>query len=126
MIVIRKGGTVTMMKKAGLIIIGGIAAIIALANVGPLISLVICLAILYYSFKQLLKSDNTGAKITWAIIVLVALMASVSHVPAILGLVAAYIVYLVYKKWNGDQKTVSEESSDPFTNFDKQWANLKK
>lgn len=126
MIVIRKGGTVTMMKKAGLIIIGGIAAIIALANVGPLISLVICLAILYYSFKQLLKSDNTGAKITWAIIVLVALMASVSHVPAILGLVAAYIVYLVYKKWNGDQKTVSEESSDPFTNFEKQWANLKK
>lgn len=126
MIEIRKGGTVTMMKKAGLIIIGGIAAIIALTNVGPLISLIICLAILYYSFKQLLKSENTGAKITWAIIVLVALMASVSHVPAILGLVAAYIVYLVYKKWNGDKKTVNEESSDPFTNFEKQWANLKK
>ena len=115
-----------MMKKAGLIIIGGIAAIIALTNVGPLISLIICLAILYYSFKQLLKSENTGAKITWAIIVLVALMASVSHVPAILGLVAAYIVYLVYKKWNGETKVVDEESSDPFTNFEKQWANLKK
>ena len=114
------------MKKAGLVVIGGIAAFIALANVGPLISLIICLAILYYSFKQLLKTENTGAKITWAIIVLVALMASVSHVPAILGLVAAYIVYLVYKKWNGETKAVAEESSDPFTNFEKQWANLKK
>jgi len=124
MIEIRKGGTV--MKKAGLVVIGGIAALIALANVGPLISLIICLAILYYSFKQLLKTENTGAKITWAIIVLVALMASVSHVPAILGLVAAYIVYLVYKKWNGETKVVEKESSDPFTNFEKQWANLKK
>jgi len=53
-------------------------------------------------------------------------MASVSHVPAILGLVAAYIVYLVYKKWNGETKVVEKESSDPFTNFEKQWANLKK
>ncbi|HWO95861.1 MAG TPA: flagellar basal body rod protein, partial [Bacillus sp. (in: firmicutes)] len=56
---------------------------------------------------------------------IIALMASVSNVPAILGFVAAYVLYVVYKKWNENKEIVKEES-DPFVNFEKQWAELKR
>ena len=55
------------MKKFGLFIVGLIALFLLLANVGPLISLAICLAILYFGFKQFMKSESTGAKIAWGI-----------------------------------------------------------
>jgi lia operon protein LiaI len=51
-------------------------------------------------------------------------MATASNVPAILAIAAAYVLYLVYKKWNEDN-TPSSKSDDPFANFEKQWAELK-
>ena len=74
-----------------------------------LISLAICVAILYFTFKQFMKSESKGGKIAWAIISIVMLMAAVSHFPAIMGLVAAYILYLVYKKWNEKDEVIVEE-----------------
>ena len=112
-----------MMKKVGLFIIGLIALMIVLANVGPLISLAICAVSLYFTFKQFMKSESKGGKIAWAIISIVMLMAAVSHFPAILGLVGAYILYLVYKKWN-EKDVVVVEDSDPFINFERQWKDL--
>ena len=43
------------MKKFGLLIVGAIAALILLANVGPLIGLAISLGILYYSLQAVTK-----------------------------------------------------------------------
>ncbi|MCH1624274.1 flagellar basal body rod protein [Fredinandcohnia quinoae] len=114
------------MKKFGLFIVGGIAALVLLSQVGPMVGLIISLAILYFAYKQFTKSDSTGGKILWGIVGLIALSASISNVPAILGIVAAYILYVVYKKWNREKTTVVTESSDPFTNFEKQWAELNK
>lgn len=113
------------MKKFGLFIIGFIALMVLLANVGPLISLAVCLVILYFGFKQFMKSESTWAKIAWGTISIIVLITAVSHVPAILGLVAAYVLYVVYKKWQQNDEEVKEES-DPFTNFEKQWKDLNK
>ncbi|MDQ0861752.1 flagellar basal body rod protein [Bacillus sp. V2I10] len=115
------------MKKFGLLIAGGIAAIVLLANLAPMLALAISLVILYYSYKGFMKTDSTGMKVFWAIAGIIALCASASNLPAVLGAVAAYILYVVYKKWNKKEKTAfKEESNDPFTNFERQWAEMKK
>ena len=53
------------------------------------------------------------------------LMGTAANIPAILAIAAAYVLYLVYKKWNETKYEVQEES-DPFVNFEKQWAELKR
>ena len=113
------------MKKFGLVLAGGIAAIILLSTLGPMVGLLISLAILYFIYKQFLKAESTGGKIALGIIGVIFLMASISNAPAIIGLVAAYILYLVYKKWNSSQLAVIKEESDPFVNFEKQWNEIK-
>ncbi len=65
-------------------------------------------------------------KIGWGIIGFIALMATASNIPAILGIAAAYVLYLVYKKWNEKKSVIVEENGDPFTSFEKQWAEIKK
>ncbi|MFT8319674.1 MAG: flagellar basal body rod protein [Bacillus sp. (in: firmicutes)] len=113
------------MKKFGLFMIGAAAAIILLSQLGPLIGLVISAAILYLVFKQFVKSSTTLEKVLWGIAGIVMLGITASHLPAILGLAAAYILYLVFKKWN--KPTVkSKKENDPFQNFEKQWSDLNK
>ncbi|MDE3837875.1 flagellar basal body rod protein [Bacillus methanolicus] len=111
------------MKKFGLIVAGGIAAMVLIAQLGPMIGLAASLLILYLVVKQFLKTESTLGKIGWGIVGFAALMASASNVPAILGVAAAYVLYVVYKKWNEDKMVVKKEN-DPFANFEKQWAEL--
>ncbi|MEH7013869.1 flagellar basal body rod protein [Neobacillus niacini] len=113
------------MKKFGLVLAGGIAAIILLSTLGPMVGLLISLAILYFIYKQFLKAESTGGKIALGIFGVIFLMASISNAPAIIGVVAAYILYLVYKNWNSSKQTVIKEESDPFVNFEKQWNEIK-
>nr|WP_263323202.1 flagellar basal body rod protein [Neobacillus sp. Marseille-Q6967] len=113
------------MKKFGLCLAGGIAAIVLLSTIGPMIGLLIGAALLYFIFKQFLKAESTGAKIGLGIIGFVVLMASIHNAPAIIGVLAAYVLYLVYKNWNGTKRTRVKEESDPFVNFEKQWNELK-
>jgi lia operon protein LiaI len=113
------------MKKFGLVLAGGIAAIILLSTIGPMVGLLISLAVLYFIYKQFLKAESTGWKIALGIIGIVFLMASISNAPAIIGLVAAYILYLVCKKWNSSKHSVVKKESDPFVNFEKQWNEIK-
>ncbi|MFD2444965.1 flagellar basal body rod protein [Bacillus sp. CGMCC 1.16607] len=113
------------MKKFGLLLAGGVAAIVLLSTIGPMIGLLVSLVLLYFIYKQFLKAESTGGKIGIGIIGFFVLMASIHNVPAIIGLVAAYILYLVYKKWNGKKYAVVKEETDPFVNFEKQWNDLK-
>ncbi|MFD2680267.1 lmo0954 family membrane protein [Bacillus seohaeanensis] len=113
------------MKKFGLFIAGGIAAIILLANLGPMVGLALSLLILYYSFKEFVKAETTFSKVMWGLIGLAALTISIGNVPAILGLVAIYILYVVIRNWKKAEKE-TVETSDPFTNFEKEWSQLKK
>jgi len=112
------------MRKFGLLLLGGIAGIIFLANLGPMIALVVTGALLYFIVKGFLKTESTTKKIILALIGCIVLASTVSNVPAIFGLLAAYVLYMVYRKWNNNSKSC-EEKNDPFTNFEKQWAELK-
>ncbi|MEH7115414.1 flagellar basal body rod protein [Neobacillus niacini] len=114
------------MKKFGLLLAGGIAAIIVLSSIGPMIGLLVGLGILYFIFKQFLKTESTGGKIVLGILGLFVLMAAIHNAPAIIGVIAAYVLYLVYKNWNSSKKTFEKEDSDPFINFEKQWNELNK
>ncbi|MDM5328702.1 flagellar basal body rod protein [Neobacillus sp. CF12] len=115
------------MKKFGLLLAGGIAAIILLSTIGPMIGLLVGLAALYFIFKQFLKAESTGGKIALGIIGFFVLMASIHNAPAIIGVLAVYVLYLVYKNWNNSSKnSVVKEDSDPFVNFEKQWNELNK
>ncbi|MEH7075574.1 flagellar basal body rod protein [Neobacillus drentensis] len=113
------------MKKFGLLVAGGIAAMVLLSTIGPMVGLLVSLVLLYFIFKQFLKAKSTGGKIGLGILGFIVLMASIHNAPAIIGVVAAYVLYLVYKKWNKEKGTVVKEESDPFVNFEKQWNELK-
>lgn len=112
------------MRKFGLFLAGGIAAIILLNTIGPMVGLLVGLAILYFIFKTFLKTGSTFLKIGLVIIGLMVLSSTLHHIPALIGVGAAFVLYLVYKNWN-KQHAVREES-DPFVNFEKQWEQLKK
>lgn len=114
------------MKKFGLLIAGGIAAMVLLSTIGPMIGLLVSLGILYFIYKQFVKAESTGGKIVLGIFGVIFLMASISNAPAIIGAVAAYVLYLIYKNWNSSKRTIVKEESDPFVNFEKQWNELNK
>ncbi|MFD2445099.1 flagellar basal body rod protein [Bacillus sp. CGMCC 1.16607] len=113
------------MKKFGLLVVGGIAAMVLFSMIGPMVGLAVSLLVLYFVFKKFLKTESTMKKIGWAVVGLITLTIAVENFPAILGLVAAYILYVVYKKWNKADTVVVKESDDPFENFEKQWNELK-
>ena len=108
--------------------LGGIAAIIFIVNLGPLALFAISLAILYYAFKGFMKADTSLTKVAWAVFGLILFSITASNAPAIVGVLAAIVLYFVYKKWNEEKHTVIEkkETNDPFTNFEKEWAQLKR
>jgi lia operon protein LiaI len=116
------------MKKFGLLVAGGIAAIVLLSTIGPIAGMAVSLAILYFVIKQFLKTDSTMGKIGLGIIGLIVLSIAASNAPAIFGVAAAYVLYLVYKHWNGTKyaEPVKAEAGDPFVNFERQWNELNK
>jgi len=114
------------MKKFGLLIAGGIAAIILLSTIGPLVGLLVGLVLLYIIYKQFLKTESTGWKIGLGIIGAIVIIASLHNIPAIIGVAAAYVLFLVYKNWNRNKQVILKDETDPFINFEKQWNELKK
>lgn len=123
--IVDKKGAIEM-KKFGLLIVGGIAATILLSQLGPIIGLAISAAILYLVFKQFVRSTATWEKVVWGIAGLIMLTITASNLPAIIGVAAAYVLYLVYKKWNGSTTSTKTKENDPFTNFENQWNELNK
>jgi lia operon protein LiaI len=113
------------MKKFGLLVLGGIALMVLFSTIGPMIGFAVSLLVLYFVFKKFLKADSTMKKIGWAGIGLITLIIVAHNLPAILGLVAAYVLYVIYKKWNTSKFVAVKESDDPFANFEKQWNELK-
>ncbi|UOQ45204.1 flagellar basal body rod protein [Halobacillus salinarum] len=116
------------MKKFLLFIAGLIALGILLANLGPMVLLGASVWLLYIVFKKFLGSDSTAGKIGWVVLGLIILSFAVSNVYSVVGLAAAYVLYLIYKKWSSKKEDTSGavKSNDPFTNFEKQWAELNK
>ena len=84
------------MKKVGLFLIGAVAAIVLLANAGPMVGLALGLVILYVAFKGFVKAE-TPLKMVLGFIGVVVLLTTVSNLPALAGIIAAVVLYIVYK-----------------------------
>ncbi|GIN74831.1 hypothetical protein J14TS2_53060 [Bacillus sp. J14TS2] len=116
------------MKKFILFIGGLIALFILLANLGPMVILALSVWLLYVCFKKFVQTDSTAAKVGWVIVGLIVLSISFSNIYAVIGVAAAYALYLIYKNWNTSESSEVQvrEDDDPFTNFEKEWAELNK
>ena len=118
-----------MMKKIGLFIVGIIAGIVAVLNLGSLLGLAISLLIAYAGLHYYRKSVSTLAKIFWGGVLVIGLITAVSNIPAFVGIVAMTGLYYIWKNWNKEQDdTIIEHrpSNDPFVNFERQWDELNK
>lgn len=111
-----------------LLFIGGLVALfVLLATLGPMVLLGVSIWLLYIIFKQFMKTDSTIGKIAWVVTGLVVLSIGLSHIYAVIGIAAACVLYLIFRNWRHDKKQPKEQTvvdDDPFTNFEKQWAEL--
>ncbi|WP_456275233.1 lmo0954 family membrane protein [Bacillus sp. AK128] len=118
------------MKKFLLFVAALIAVAILIANLGPMILLGVSVWLLYVIFKQFRKTESTFKKIVWIITGLIVVSIVVSNIYAVVGIAAAYVLYMIYKEWKkkkqDDELHQGESKEDPFTNFEKQWAELTK
>ncbi|MEG0448590.1 MAG: ABC transporter permease [Lysinibacillus sp.] len=117
------------MKKLILLAGGVIAAIIALTLVGPIIGLLFSGVLVAIGMHYYIASQSTISKVIWFTVGVVGILSAISNIPAMIGLAAIAIVYVIYKKWNGEDvkiPTIETKQDDPFTNFEKEWSNLTK
>ena len=115
------------MKKFMLFIGGLIAFFILLVNLGPMVLFGLSIWLLYIIFKKFVKSDSTAGKIGWVIVGLLVLSITLSNIYALIGVVAIYAIYLIVKSWKGtddDPVVHTMREDDPFTNFEREWADL--
>jgi len=115
------------MKKLGLAALGITAAIVALANLGSLLGLVLSALLAYAGFHYFRKTDSSFKKFFWGGVMVIGLLTAISNVPAFIGIIALIGVLYVWRKWNGEKtESVISDSSDPFVNFEKEWTNITK
>lgn len=112
------------MKKFLLFVGGLIAFFVLLANIGPMIILGLSLWLLYIVFKKFVATDSTGAKVGWIVVGLLVLSISLSNIYAIIGVAAVYVLYLIMKSWKEEPVVQTVNDDDPFTNFEREWADL--
>jgi lia operon protein LiaI len=117
------------MKKFGLLVLGFIAGIVAIANLGSLLGLAVSGLIAFAGVHFYLKSHSTFLKVFWAIVGICGLFSAIANVPGFIGIIAIIGVYYVVKKWKNEDINFSSAkvvSDDPFVNFEKQWNELYK
>lgn len=117
------------MKKIALFVVGIIAGIIAVSNLGSMIGLVLSALIAYAGIHYYQKNDAALLKLFWGGVLIIGLLTAISNIPAFVGIVALISLYYVWKSWEKEQDdTIIEEprTNDPFVNFEKQWYELNK
>lgn len=119
------------MKKIALFSIGLVAGIIAIANMGALVGLIISAAIAYAGLYYYRRSNQTLLKIFWGGVLVVGLLTAITNIPAFIAIVAAIGLYAVWTSWKKETDTDDQiidhpSSDDPFVNFEKQWNALNK
>jgi lia operon protein LiaI len=116
------------MKKFLIFLLAIAALFILLANIGPLILLGVCVYLLYVIFKKFVKSDSMAGKVIWVLLGLFVLSVALSNIYAVIGLAALYFLYVLFRN-NGKEEEIifnKPSESDPFTNFERQWADMNK
>ncbi|MFY4774012.1 flagellar basal body rod protein [Metabacillus sp. RGM 3146] len=114
------------MKKIVLLVLGAIAALIVVANLGHLIGMAISLGILYFAVRGFIKAHSAGRKVLWAIAGFIGLSLSATNIPALVAIAAIYVMYVIFKKWSSEKAKTTASKNDPFMNFEKQWEEMKR
>ena len=117
------------MKKFLMLLAGGTAALVALSMMGPLIGFAFSALLVFAGMHYYVKSKSTVAKVLWVAVGLVGVFSAISNIPALIGLAALVLLYVLYKKWNNEEVSFSDvkvKEEDPFTNFENEWAKLTK
>ncbi|WP_432353905.1 ABC transporter permease [Sporosarcina sp. A2] len=115
------------MKKIALVVLGIIAAIVALVNIGSIIALALSAVAAFAGWYNFRKSDSKVGRVLWAIILLVGVLTGISNIPAFIGLLAAIGAYYAWRTWKLNHRTNTNViEADPFTKFEKQWNEFKK
>ncbi|WP_075618544.1 ABC transporter permease [Paenisporosarcina indica] len=116
------------MKKFGLIVLGSIAGIVALANLGSMLGLALSALLVYAGMHYYLKGGSTFRKILWVGVGIFGLLTAIANVPGFFGILAIAGLWIVIRKWKQQPLVMTSSSnassSDPFTNFEKQWNEL--
>ncbi|MGB2992213.1 MAG: ABC transporter permease [Paenisporosarcina sp.] len=118
------------MKKFGLIVMGTIAGIVALVNLGSLLGLALSALLVFAGMHFYLKGGSTLSKVLWIAVGIIGLLTAVANVPGFFGILAIVGLWYVVRKWKQQPLVLANQatafSSDPFTNFEKQWQELNK
>lgn len=115
------------MKKFFLYSAGFLAAIIAFGLVAPVAGLLVSGLLLAAGLHYYTKSTSTFGKVMSLVVALAGLISALSNIPGFIGLVAIGILFYIYKaRKNEKVEILSKKEDDPFTNFEREWANLNK
>lgn len=115
------------MKKFLLFTAGTFAALIALVALLPVAGLIISGLLVAAGLHFYTKSKSVFTKVMSIVLALAGLISALSNIPGFIGLVAIAILYYLYKNSRGEcVEVMSSKENDPFTNFEKEWAELTK
>lgn len=118
------------MKKLFFLVVGIIAAIVALSLLGPLVGFGFSALLVYLGMHYYVRAKSSFGKVFWIAIGLIGVFSAISNIPALVGLAAIFLIYVLYKKWNNEEVSFSKatiiKENDPFTNFETEWAKLTK
>lgn len=111
------------MKKLGLGVVALLAAGIILVNIPSLLFLLVTVGVAYWSFKRYMESTGGFSKVAWFVIGVGFAFLAITNVPALIGLVGIWVIWLVVKRWNKQENTTTMER-DPFKHFEDEWSKL--
>ena len=116
------------MKKFFLYSAGFIAAMIALALLAPVVGLLISGLLLAAGLHYYTESTSTFGKVMSLVVALAGLVSALSNIPGFIGLVAIAVIIYIYKSRKNEKVEIltNTKEEDPFTNFEREWANLNK
>jgi len=118
------------MKKLFFLVVGVIAAIVTLSMLGPLVGFAFSALLVYLGMHYYIKAKSGFGKVFWVIVGLMGVFSAISNIPALVGLAAIFLMFVLYKKWNNEEVSFSRskviKEDDPFTNFETEWAKLTK
>lgn len=115
------------MKKFFLYSAGFVAAMVALVLLAPVAGLLVSGLLLAAGLHYYTESTSTFGKVMSLVIALAGLISALSNIPGFIGLVAIGILFYIYKSRKQEQGEIfTKKEDDPFTNFEREWANLNK
>ena len=114
------------MKKFFLYSAGFVAAIIALGLLAPVVGLLVSGLLLAAGLHYYTESTSTFGKVMSLVVALAGLISALSNIPGLIGLVAIGLLFYIYKTRKNEKVEIFSKDQDPFTNFEREWANLNK